>query len=141
MPDLQFEFHATVVKVEERFRKVYDREKVGNAKTDAQMTEASEDVSTGWWVSLSQYGIAVNFGPTKPDIDSGDTLVLIARKLPKQPPKLEAVPAPVMPPLPSLTAAELTYIRARLADDAMHERGPEDLALSASIRQKLESTE
>jgi len=139
MPDIEYEFHATVVRVEERFQKRYDPDKAGAAQTEAKMAEASEEVSIGWYVVLDRFGIAFHFGRLKPEIEAGDTMVLVFRKIPKAPPKLEVVPTPVKP-LPSLTAAELDYIRARLADDAMHERGAEDPLLSAAIRQKLEST-
>jgi len=86
MPDIEFEFQAIVSDVRERFQKRYDAKKVGSAKTDAQMADAGEDVSIGWYVSLAQYGIAIYFGKNKPDIERGDTLCLISRKIPKEPP-------------------------------------------------------
>lgn len=138
MPEVDVEFHATVLKVEERFETRYDPEKIANAKSEAQMTDAGEQRSLGWFLTLEQFGASFRYGKFRPDIAVGDTLAVYFRKIPKEPPKLEVVPA-TPPAPPSLTAAELEYIRARLADDAMHERGAEDPALSASIRQKLET--
>lgn len=94
----EFEFHEIVAKVEERFRKVYDGEKVAKAVTEGQM--APDEISTGWWVVLSRFGIAIRFGDMKPDIAAGDTLVLVASKIPKAPPQLAITPAPAAPGSP-----------------------------------------
>lgn len=96
---VEFEFQAIVTDVRERFQKRYDPEKAGDAKTESQMADASEEVSIGWFVALAQYGIAIYFGKQKPDIEKGDTLCLVARKIPKAPPKLEVVPPPAPAPI------------------------------------------
>lgn len=103
---IEFEFHEVVAKVEERFRKVYDSEKIAKAVTESQM--APDQVSTGWWVVLSRFGIAIRFGDKRPDIDVGDALVLNARKIPKKPdaPAIAIVP-PAPPPVDAETARRI----------------------------------
>lgn len=104
MPDTYFEFHETVAKVEERFRAVYDPGKVGAAKSQSQMDEGTEQVSTGWWVVLARFGVAVRFGATRPDIAAGDTLVMVPRIIKKpSAPDLAVVP-PAPPPIDAAAA-------------------------------------
>lgn len=104
---IEFEFQAIVTDVRERFQKRYDPQKAGDAKTEGQMADAGEDVSIGWFVALAQYGIAIYFGKEKPEIEKGDTLVLLARKIQKDPPKLEVVPPPEPPPIDAETARKI----------------------------------
>jgi hypothetical protein len=76
----EYEFHARVLKVEERYTKTYDAEKVGNAKVEAQME--GEDVSTGWWVVLEGWSVAIRFGKLKPNIEKGQTMIIDMRVMP-----------------------------------------------------------
>lgn len=101
-----FEFYETVLKVEERFRKIFNAEAVGNAKVESQME--GEQISTGWWVFLEQFGVAIRFGDTKPEgIDAGDQLSISisSRKKPAAP-ELAVVP-PAPPPIDAETARRI----------------------------------
>jgi hypothetical protein len=136
MPSSQeFEFHETVAKVEERFRpELTDeaRARLGAMPGSGGGEEGKyqpEMVSTGWWVVLARFGIAVRFGSMKPDIVAGDTLVLIARRIPKPP----EAPAPAPPPMPApdlrgtlqqLRAAAPAEVAAKI-DEAIAVLGPE----------------
>lgn len=110
-------FYETAAKVEERFRPVYDREKVANAKVEGQLEP--EQVSTGWWIVLSRFGVAMRFGSSKPDIQPGDTLVMTLSKMPKKPPAPVLAVIPLAPPSPD-ARAELVKLRANVK--------PEDVA-------------
>jgi len=108
MPDkiiTNVEFHARVRKVEERYQKIYDNPKFGTAETEAQA--APREVSTGWWVVLDDWPIAMRFGSLRPHVEPGDVMVIEMRVLPKPKP---GDPAPVLnlvPPAPTApTAAE-----------------------------------
>jgi hypothetical protein len=100
MTEQEFEFHEVVAKVEERFRPELDeeaRKRLGGTDTQPGLYEPCQ-VSTGWWVVLARFGVAVRFGSMKPDIIAGDTLVLIARKIPKPPEPIAPEPGPVTAP-------------------------------------------
>lgn len=74
-----WEFEAVVACVEERFRRGYDREKVGTAKSESQMDY--ERASIGWWLVLAGTGMAICVGEEKPDIEVGDRMrVLLYKK-------------------------------------------------------------
>lgn len=100
------DFYEHIVKVEERFRAVYDRETVANAKTEAQMEPAR--VSLGWFIVLARAGIAIRVGDTKPDYDAGDTVVFTMARLRRKPdaPELVVVPPPE-PPIDVETARQV----------------------------------
>ena len=77
---LEREFSHVILRVEERFRDVLDdeaRAKLGAADDNGKY-EPSQ-ISTGWWVVLDGWPVAMRFGSGKPDIEPGDTLVLVAR--------------------------------------------------------------
>ena len=89
MQSLEFRLAETVVKVEERFRPMLDqeaKEKLRGSEDGYQGKYEPKQVSTGWWVSLARFGVALNFGMQKPNIEVGDTLVLVAHRIPKPPP-------------------------------------------------------
>lgn len=99
------EFHHKVLKVEERFRAELTEEAIAKlgvmpgAEAGAEGKYEPTMVSTGWWVVLDGWPVAMCFGSGKPDIQSGETLVLIARRIPKPPPELTVVsPAPTTLP-------------------------------------------
>ncbi len=101
-----FDFYEKVLKVEERFRKIYDAQAVGDAKVESQME--AEQVSTGWWVFLERFGVAIRTGDTKPEgIDAGDMLMvsISSRKKPIAP-ELAVVP-PAPPPIDAETARQV----------------------------------
>jgi hypothetical protein len=66
-------FRVKVAKVEERFEKVYDVETLASAKGEDQVKY--ELVSSGWFVTLEGWGVAVRFGHTQPEFKAGDTLI------------------------------------------------------------------
>jgi hypothetical protein len=68
----EFEFEEVATEVVERFDRVYDVEKTGNAKTESQMEYA--EVSTGWWLVMKRLGLGIWLGKDKPAFDSGDLL-------------------------------------------------------------------
>lgn len=107
------DFHEVIAKVEERFRPVYDREAVSNAKTDGQMSDASTRESTGWWIVLSRAGIAIRTGDVKPQYEVGDTIVFTLQRLPRKRP--DAAPdLAIVPPAPlSPVREQLVQIRDR----------------------------
>lgn len=74
-------FYETVAKVEERFRKAYADEVVGNAKTEGQMEV--DQVSTGWWAVLSRAGFAIRMGDERPAYQDGDDMVFVLQRKPK----------------------------------------------------------
>lgn len=96
-----FELAEIVVRVEERFRPELDQEAKEKLRgTDTyQGKYEPKQVSTGWWVVLQRFGVALSFGATKPDIDPGDTLVLVAHRIQKPPPAVavESTPDPIPP--------------------------------------------
>ncbi|UGY13775.1 hypothetical protein HAP48_0035165 [Bradyrhizobium septentrionale] len=67
-----FEFEEVVTSVEERFMRVYNAAKVGNAKVESQMEH--ERVSTGWWLVIQHLGLALWIGTDKPAIETGDVV-------------------------------------------------------------------
>lgn len=77
-------FHETIARVEERFRKKYDSEKAGGAKTESQMEEAADQVSTGWWIVLSRAGVAIRVGAEEPDFKAGDTVIFNMQRMPRK---------------------------------------------------------
>lgn len=75
-----YEFHAVVRKVEERFAKVFDAEKVGSVQHGQQLE--STEVSTGWWVVLDGWPVAIRFGKLKPHVEKGQTMIIDMRVKP-----------------------------------------------------------
>ena len=73
-----FEFEEVATSVEERFDRVYDPEKVSNAKVESQMEYAQ--VSTGWWLVIKRMGLGIWLGKDKPAFESGDLLSITIRK-------------------------------------------------------------
>lgn len=67
------EFHAKVLKVEEKFERVYDKS-FGDARTESQA--GYTEVSTGWWVLLEGWPVSLRYGKLKPDCEPGDTIVM-----------------------------------------------------------------
>lgn len=138
MTGQEFEFHEVVAKVEERFRAEMDdeaRARLGAIEGSGGGNEGKYEpkmVSTGWWVVISRFGVAMRFGKLKPDIVAGDTLVLIARRIPRpqDPPALAAVP--VAPKPPDFTPAELAVIRRLASTDP---DSPEAAAIAAKIKE------
>ena len=74
----EFEFEEVATCVEERFRRVYEGDSVGNAKVESQMK--FEQVSLGWWLVIKRLGLALWIGKDKPAIESGDLLRISIRK-------------------------------------------------------------
>ena len=74
----EFEFEEVATSVEERFRRVYDPEQVGIAKTEGQMEY--REVSNGWWLVIKRLGLALWIGKDKPAFESGDLLRISIRK-------------------------------------------------------------
>lgn len=110
---IEYEFHAKVLKVEERFTTVYNAKALGEARSESQMANAGEQKSLGWFVTLEQFGAAIHFGKLKPDIAAGDIMIAEFRKKPQEPPKLEVVPDPA-PPAPIDAAAVREHFLASL---------------------------
>lgn len=137
-PEQEIEFHEVVAKVEERFRAELDAEaraRLGAIPGSGGGTEGKYEpkmVSTGWWVILARFGIAMRFGKLKPDVVAGDTLVLVVRKIPRpqDPPALAAVPDAPRPP--DFTPAELAVIRRLASTDP---DSPEAVAIAAKIKE------
>lgn len=82
------EFHAKVLKVEERFKNCLTdeaRAKAGGTNSREGQIETTQ-VSDGWWVSLDGWGAAMRFGDMKPHCDPGDIIVFETRiiKAPKE---------------------------------------------------------
>ena len=76
--DLEFEFEEIATSVEERFRRAYNAEMMGTAKTEGQVEY--EEVSLGWWLVIRRLGLALWIGKEKPGIESGDLLRISIRK-------------------------------------------------------------
>jgi hypothetical protein len=74
----EFEFEEVATSVEERFRRVYEGDKVGSAMVESQM--AYTEVSLGWWLVIKRLGLALWIGKDKPAIESGDLLRINIRK-------------------------------------------------------------
>lgn len=109
MPDnikTEVEFHAVVLKVEQRTTKIYDDPKFGEAQTEAEAAPRLEP--NGWWVVLDGWPIAIRFGNLRPHVEPGDTMIIQMRVAPKPKP---GDPAPVLnlvPPAPAAPAAAET---------------------------------
>jgi hypothetical protein len=83
---LEREFRHRILKVEERFREVLtDEAKAKLGAADDNGKYEPSQISTGWWVVLDGWPVAIRFGSGKPDIEPGDTLALVARTV-KRPP-------------------------------------------------------
>jgi hypothetical protein len=75
----EFEFEEIATSVEERFHRVYDPEKLRDAKVESQMEY--REVSRGWWLVIKRMGLALWVSNEKPEINSGDLLrIKIAKK-------------------------------------------------------------
>ncbi len=70
-----YEFRAVIRKVEERFARSYDVEKLGEAKAESQVEYKT--ISTGWWVLLEGWPVAMRFGNLKPLVKEGDTMCIV----------------------------------------------------------------
>lgn len=69
-----------VIRVEERFeRAIVDSSAYGDAKSEAKAMDATQEVSTGWWIILEGWPIAIGVGREKPDLSAGDIMVLRKR--------------------------------------------------------------
>lgn len=73
-----FEFEEVATSVEERFDRVYDANKISDAKVESQMEY--REVSKGWWLVIKRMGLALWIGNDKPNVDSGDLLQISIRK-------------------------------------------------------------
>jgi len=73
-----FEFEEVATKVEERFRRAYNAESMGNAKAEGQVEY--DEVSVGWWLVIKRMGLAMWIGHDKPSIESGDLLSISIKK-------------------------------------------------------------
>lgn len=94
-----YETRAKIMRVEERYSRTYDPAKMGEAKVESQAEFAQ--VSTGWWVVLDGWPIAIRMGDAKPDdLAEGDTLSITMRK--------SHVVGPASPPW--LTSAEMLQL-------------------------------
>lgn len=79
------EFHEVIAKLEERFRPELDDEAKARFGGTAEHPGKYEPtmVSTGWWMVLARFGVAVRVGSTKPDdLAAGDQVVLTWHKRP-----------------------------------------------------------
>jgi hypothetical protein len=74
----EIEFEEVATSVEERFRRAYDGDKIGNAKVESQME--FELVSIGWWLVIKRLGLALWVGKDKPAIETGDLLRITISK-------------------------------------------------------------
>lgn len=74
----EIEFEEVATSVEERFRRAYDGDKIGNAKVESQME--FELVSIGWWLVIKRLGLALWVGKHKPAIETGDLLRITISK-------------------------------------------------------------
>jgi hypothetical protein len=74
----QYEFVAVATSVEERFRRVYNTDKLRDAKVESQMEY--DQISTGWWLVIPEMGISLRIGDQRPTIDAGDVLSIIIGK-------------------------------------------------------------
>jgi hypothetical protein len=70
-----YEFRAIVRKVEERFARSYDAKKLGEANVESQAEYTT--TSTGWWVLLEGWPVAMRFGNLKPLVKEGDTMCIV----------------------------------------------------------------
>lgn len=128
---VDIEFHEVVAKVEERWRPELDDEarKRLIGTEDVPGKYEPKMVSTGWWIVLARFGVAICTGKFKPDIAPGDTLVAEFRKVPKPPEAGTPAPAPL--PAPDLRG-QLKALRdkapaeaAEAIDAAIAALGPE----------------
>lgn len=70
-----YEFFVTVKSVEQRFEKVH----VSGIGPDAVFI----DKPIGWFLVMSSWPAAINFGQIKPECKAGDKLILSFRKVTK----------------------------------------------------------
>lgn len=80
---VDMEFHAKVLRVEQRTKRVY-KQGFAEAKIESKAKEHVEDEPLGgWWLVLEDWPVALRFGSgeLKPDIEPGDMLVLTASVL------------------------------------------------------------
>ena len=73
------QFPATASKVEERFIRSYNKEKLATAKAENQIEY--DMISTGWWVLVDVLGISISLGKDKPALNVGDKLMVRITKL------------------------------------------------------------
>ena len=74
----EIEFEVVATSVEERFRRAYDGDKIGNAKVESQMEY--QLISIGWWLVIKRLGLALWVGKDKPAIETGDLLRITISK-------------------------------------------------------------
>lgn len=74
----EIEFEEVATSVEERFRRAYDGDKIGNAKVESQMEY--QLISIGWWLVIKRLGLALWVGKDKPAIETGDLLRITISK-------------------------------------------------------------
>lgn len=74
-----YEWMSKIRRVEERFSRAYNAAKMADAKVESQAEY--DEVSTGWWVVLDGWPIAIRIGGEKPtDLAEGDTISVTMRK-------------------------------------------------------------
>lgn len=74
-----YEFRAIVRKVEERHVRHYDKKASGEAKVESQLEYTT--TSSGWWVLLEGWPIAIRFGDLKPVVEPGDTMCIVMHRI------------------------------------------------------------
>jgi hypothetical protein len=66
---------SKVSSLEERFQTVMkDDVAYGEAKSESKAAEATDRISTGWWLSLEGLAVALGLGKEKPDFAEGDAV-------------------------------------------------------------------
>ena len=73
-----FDFEEVATSVEERFRRAYTAEGIGDAKAESQMEY--DTISMGWWLVIKRLGLALWVGNDKPALDTGDLLEISIKK-------------------------------------------------------------
>jgi hypothetical protein len=101
---IRYRFFDTVLRVEERSRRLWVSGVLNEAKFEEQ--------STGWWVIFSGGRDAQFFGMQEPDLKAGDVVDITIMKRPSEDPpgiaaepKLPTAPAPAHAPFEARAAA------------------------------------
>ena len=68
-------YAATITKIEERFETVIrDPKAYGEAKSEGKASEATEKISTGWWITISDWPVSLGVGSERPDFKIGQSI-------------------------------------------------------------------